>query len=75
MLKCINNKPLEGNDIGPPLVLEQEYEVENVYQCSCGQDHYDVGLVSKYNWVSCYKCNEKIPKGDSIHWCHPNRFK
>lgn len=72
---CINIAPLEGNAVAPPLVKGQEYPLVDTYECKCGQVHYNVGLKSKYNWVSCYQCKKEIPKGDSIHWCHPSRFE
>lgn len=74
-LKAINIEPLEGNDIAPPLVEGETYTVTEVYVCKCGQDHVNVGLKSRYNWVNCYKCKTPIPTGDISHWCHPTRFE
>lgn len=71
---CINTKPLTGNTIAPPLKLFDEYTVLQLYTCKCGQDHYDVGLVSKYEYVSCHTCSEMLPEGNKVHWCHPSRF-
>lgn len=75
-IKCINNKPLKGNEIGPPLKIDDEYSIVDVYKCNCGLEHYDVGLKSEYNYISCrnINCSEKLPKGDKIHWCSPDRF-
>jgi hypothetical protein len=73
-MKCINISPLEGNTIAPPLTLGGEYTIVKYYECKCGQLHYDVGLKSKYNWISCYNCKKEIPQGDLIHWTHPSRF-
>ncbi len=64
----------DGKPIAPPLVLDQTYEVKGVTVCKCGQDHIDVGLKSKYNFISCYKCGHEIIGGDKIHFCHPSRF-
>jgi hypothetical protein len=75
VLTCINQERLPGNDVAPPLTEGEEYTAKEVYVCPCGQSHVDVGLKSNYNWVSCYKCSEKMPKGDEIHWCHPSRFE
>lgn len=72
---CINIDPLEGNEIAPPLELDKDYTVIQTYTCVCKQNHYDVGLKSKHNWIRCYKCKREIPQGDSIHWCHPSRFE
>lgn len=74
-MKCINVLPLVGNEVAPPLELNKEYEKVETYTCRCGQEHYNVGLKSNYNWISCYKCGIPIPKGDMIHWCHPSRFE
>lgn len=71
---CKNDKKLAGNEVAPPLELEKEYPLKEIYTCQCGQEHFNVGLESNYNWVTCYKCGTQIPKGDLIHWCHPSRF-
>lgn len=74
-LKAINNKPLQGNDVAPALIIGCEYPANKIHTCVCGQDHIDVGLKSKYNWITCYKCRKELPDGDKIHWCHPTRFE
>lgn len=74
-LKVVNNKPLKHNDIAPPLVVGDTVNVKQTYLCKCGQDHIDVGLVSQYKYVRCYKCAKELPNGDTIHWCHPTRFE
>lgn len=73
-MKCVNSLPLEGNTVAPPVVVGQNYLLQGIFFCKCGQEHFDMGLKSKYNYISCYKCKEPIPNGDSIHWCHPSRF-
>jgi hypothetical protein len=72
-LTCINVAPLEGNTIAPPLFLDKKYQEVKRYSCSCGQEHIDVGLVSQFSFISCYKCKEHLPE-TKIHWCHPSRF-
>jgi hypothetical protein len=74
-LKAKNIKPLEGNHIAPPLEMDKVYDNKEVFTCDCGQEHYDVGLTSIYNYVTCYKCKKELPKGHTIHWCHPSRFE
>jgi len=74
-LKCVNIKPLTGNDVGPDLKDNVEYEAKEVYTCTCGQKHIDVGLKSNYNWIRCYNCQEELPRGREIHWAHPIRFE
>lgn len=74
-LTVINNKPLHGNEVAPPLIEGNEYVARQIHICQCGQDHVDVGLKSKYNWITCYKCKKELPKGETIHWCHPTRFE
>ena len=74
LLKCTDNKPLKGNEIGPPLELHKEYTIVQEYICDCGLQHYDVGLKSQYNYISCRKGGEKLPKGEFIHWCSSDRF-
>lgn len=72
-LICINVKPFPVNEIGPQLVLDKEYTLEEVYKCECGEEHYNVGLPLEINYVECYKCRERLP--DHTHWCHSSRFK
>lgn len=74
-LKCVNNKPLEGNNVAPPLKVDEEYPVAKTYTCPppCGQVHIDVGLQSNYGYISCYKCGTHLPE-TRVHWCHPTRF-
>jgi len=74
MLKCIETKPLKGNEVAPPLTIKQLYELKEVIKCGCGLEHYDVGLKSDYSYVSCRSCSEHLEKGDIIHWCSPDRF-
>lgn len=74
-VKALNNNPLQGNDVAPPLKVGEGYIVKEVFTCGCGQDHLDVGLVSEYNWINCYKCGKSLPRGTEIHWCHPTRFE
>lgn len=75
IIKCINTNPLPGNSIAPPLVLGQAYVVIQVINDSKGNPHLDVGLESKYNYISSYETKEELPRGDVIHWCHPSRFE
>ncbi len=73
-IKCINNNRLVGNDLKPDLKINGLYELKEVHTCKCGEKHYDVGLVSEINWVTCYKCREVLPNSDKIHWAHSSRF-
>ena len=50
-LICINTKPLSGNEVAPPLVEGETYELLNTIYDSKGNPHYDVGLESNYNYV------------------------
>jgi hypothetical protein len=74
-VKCINAEKLKGNDIGPPLELDVVYPVKGITLDKEGNQHLDVGLVSKYSFVSSYETSEQLPEGDKIHWCHPSRFE
>lgn len=74
-LKCVKTDPLTGNTVGPDLSSEKDYVANEVYTCKCGQKHIDVGLKSHLNWVKCYNCEEELPRGIEIHWCHPSRFE
>lgn len=74
MLEAANVQPMPGNEIAPPLILGDAYPFQKEHICGCGEKHFDVGLLSKVNFVTCYKCEEKLPGGDKIHWCHASRF-
>ena len=74
ILTCYNAKLLPDNEVGPPLKEGNDYSLKDIHVCECGQAHYDVGLVSEYAYISCYKCKTQLPKGTTIHWCHPDRF-
>lgn len=78
-VKCINSKPLGTNTVAPNLVEEQEYEVKEIIVDSQGFEHYDIGLISHYNYISSFDIKEtveELPRSSNgkIHWCHPSRF-
>lgn len=74
-LKCINIKPLSGNEVAPPLEEGKEYDLLSKIQDSKGNYHYDIGLKSEYTYVRSFETQENLPDGDKIHWCHPSRFE
>lgn len=74
-VRVINDKPLPGNTIAPPLEAGQEYTIHGICVDKKGNQHLDVGLVSKYNFIRSHETGEELPDGDSIHWCHPSRFE
>lgn len=71
----IKTEPLPGKDIAPPLMIGEEKQIFSVYVCHCGQDHVNVGLMSRYNFVTCYNCDMDLPNSLHVHWCHPSRFE
>lgn len=76
-LTCINNKPLPGNDVAPPLEIGKTYDLIKTVKDSGGFKHYDVGLISKHNFISSWDVKEEeLPNSakGGIHWCHPSRF-
>lgn len=76
-LKCINIKPLPGNDVAPPLELNKEYEIKVTILDKKDNHHYDVGLQSRYNYITSKETGETLPNSGigGIHWCHPSRFE
>lgn len=76
-VKCINIKKLPRKDVAPPLELNKEYTVKAVTKDKKDNDHYDVGLVSAYNYVTSQETGETLPNSaiGGIHWCHPSRFE
>lgn len=73
-ITCVNIRPLEGNDVAPPLVDGKTYPLLQIIKDSAGNEHFDVGLESKYNYIRSYETKEELPTADKIHWCHPSRF-
>jgi hypothetical protein len=74
-LKCIDTKIAEGFDVAPPLELGKEYSLKEIITDEKGNHHFDVGLVSKYNWITSRETQETLERGNKIHWCHPSRFE
>lgn len=71
-LTCINIEPLKGNDIAPPLENGKDYPLEEIHKCSCGKEHYNVGLKMTCAFVTCHSCKEELPS--HTHWACPTRF-
>lgn len=74
-VKAMNNEPLKGNDYAPELVVGDEYPILDIVLDKEKNQHLDVGLVSKFNFVRSYETGENLPHGDKTHWCHPSRFE
>lgn len=72
---CKNIEPLAESGIAPPLELEKEYEINKVIVDSKGNEHWDVGLESNYNFITSIETGEELEDGDEVHWCHPSRFE
>ena len=74
-LTVVKVEPFPGTSVAPPLVMGEEKELKKILTCDCGSEHYDVGLKSEYNYITCQECGEELEDGESIHWAHPSRFK
>ncbi len=74
-VKVINTEPLKGKEIAPPLDSEKEYKILGICKDSQGNQHLNVGLISKVSYVTSYETGEELPNGHIIHWCHPSRFE
>jgi hypothetical protein len=75
-LTCINDGYLKDNEYKPNLKKGDVYQLKRSVTCGCGQIHYDVGLTSTLNYISCYKCREDLPEASSgkTHWANSSRF-
>lgn len=73
-ITCKDAKPLIGNHICPPLVLGNSYKIKGIVVDKENNQHLDIGLVSKFNFIRSYQTGEKLPNGDMIHWCSALRF-
>ena len=74
-IKCIISKALSTSGYGPPVKLEELYEVKEIIRTRGDHDHIDVGLKSTVGSVSCLETGDIIPRGSEIAWCHPSRFE
>lgn len=74
-VRAVDTLPLGDNEVAPPLKMDENYTVKDICVDSAGNQHLDVGLKSRYNYVRSFETQEELPKGDSIHWCHPSRFE
>ncbi|HQJ57414.1 MAG TPA: hypothetical protein PLH46_07200 [Caldisericia bacterium] len=75
LIKAINIEKLPGKSIAPPLELDKEYEIISIVLDKKENQHINVGLESKYAYITSFETGEELPEGDSIHWCHPSRFE
>jgi hypothetical protein len=76
LLTCINDGVLASSGIKPKLKKGETYQTRNSCECGCGQLHYDVGLRSTHNYITCYKCGADLPNSGvgGIHWANSERF-
>jgi hypothetical protein len=75
VLICINNTSRPGDQLGCPLVLNQEYNIRSLKKCKCGQVFVDIGLAlntDEYN-TGCIYCRERFY--DNVWWFDHKRFK
>lgn len=71
---CCNDQLLKGNTHKPKVILDEEYTIKEIIEDSAGNQHLDIGLPSRLNFVTSYETKEELPRGEKIHWCHPSRF-
>jgi hypothetical protein len=74
-VRVVNNDPLPGNEIAPPLTIGDELEIKQICLDKKGNQHLDVGIFSEVNFVRSFETKEELPGGDKYHWCHPSRFE
>lgn len=72
-VKIINIDILPGNDVAPPLELNKIYPLVSIIEDRKGNQHLNLGIESKYNYITSYETQEKLPDGDKIHYVHPSR--
>ncbi len=74
-VEIINEEPLTGNTIAPPIKVGERYKVKNIVLDRLNNQHLDLGLVSKYTYITSWETREELPDGDTVHWVHPTRVK
>lgn len=74
---CIKTGYVKGNKEGayfPPLRLNNQYIVQNIFQCPiCKETALDVGFNSNSKKGTLCGCGEHMT-GRDIHWCCSTRF-
>ncbi|MFA9239465.1 MAG: hypothetical protein ACEQSQ_06190 [Candidatus Paceibacteria bacterium] len=75
VVKCIDDSPLIGNIVSPPIVIGEEYVVRNIVLDKNYNQHLDLGLKSHFTFIRSWETNEELPQGDEIHWVSPIRVK
>lgn len=73
IVKVINDAPLPGNAVAPPVVIGEEYKIKNIVLDTRDNQHLDLGLKSEYNYITSWETKEDLPDGDNVHWIHPSR--
>ena len=74
-VEIINEEPLTGNTIAPPIKIGERYKIKNIVLDRLNNQHLDLGLVSKYIYITSWETREELPDGDTVHWVHPTRVK
>lgn len=55
--------PLPGNKVSPDIYKDDTYIVKSITLDSKGNQHLDVGVVSKYEFIRSYETGEELPDG------------
>jgi hypothetical protein len=76
-VEVVNVHPLKGNEIAPPAILNQKEEIKDIHIDREGNQHLDLGYISKYQYISSYETGEVLPNSGEggTHWVHPSRVK
>jgi len=73
IVRVINDAPLSGNKVAPPIVIGEEYPIKNIVLDRQGNQHLDLGLISLYEYITSWETKEELPDGDRVHWVNPSR--
>lgn len=72
IVRAINDAPLSGNTIAPPITIGEQYIVKDICIDSRGNQHLDLGFISAYNFITSWETGEELPNKD-VHWVNPIR--
>ncbi len=75
IIKIINDAPLSGNTVAPPVTIGEEYPIQHILIDKKGHQHLDLGLKSDYEFIRSWETGEELPEGDRIHWVSPWRVQ
>lgn len=74
VVRVVYDKQFPELDAKPEIKNDQEFVILQITEDRDGHQHLDIGLESKLNFIRSRHTFEKLPNGNTIHWCSADRF-